>query len=140
MLALLIAAAWNFITNIIPRSLELSSPVRPLLKLTKSIFLLSITSLKSKELSIWPMMLRIIAFDKKAPNLLTNQLTTSPNSLERWDWGISFCQNSKTFGSVTYLSFCLTYWGSLNSLGISIKLPPSGPAMTVKAAFLNKCS
>ena len=87
------AAALNFITKIIPRSCELSSPTLPFERLTSKIFLLSMISRRSKPLLVWPMMLRIMSFAKKAPNLDANQPSISPLALSVV-WAISLFQKS----------------------------------------------
>ena len=135
--ARLMAAAWNFITKIIPNSFEFNSPVRPLDKLTNRIFLLSIMSLRLNELFCWPMILRIISLDKNAPNLLTTQLVTSPASFDFCEFGHSLVQKSNTLRSVTYCNLAFINSESISSFGISTKVPPLGSAINSKALLVN---
>ena len=98
------AAAWNFITNTIPSSLEFSSPVRPLLKVNQQDFLVvhNVAQVKGA----------LGLADNVAHHFVTQEraeLTDEPaghfteliGALRLA--GISFCQNSSTFMSVNVL-------------------------------------
>ena len=88
----LMAAVWNFITKIIPRSFELSSPSLPFERFTSKIFWSSITWRISNEDLVWPKMLRIIVLEMNGDHFDENQVTTSPASLDFCEAGNSLVQ------------------------------------------------
>ncbi|MNH08287.1 hypothetical protein D3C79_676990 [compost metagenome] len=126
-------------TKIIPSSCEFSSPVRPFERFTSKIFLLSIISRRLKPLFVWPIILRIISFERKAPNLLTNQPSTS-DLFASLVCAISLFQKSSTVRSVMYFIFSSVNDWSLNTCGTSINVEPFGSLMIVRAALRNQCS
>ena len=135
-----IAAAWNFITKIIPRSFEFKSPIFPFDKFASKILRLFIISAKLNPLFFCPIIFRIASLEINGPNFDTTQLITSPASLDRCDAGNSFVQKSSTCWSVTYFSLLFINASSISNFGISINVPPPGSLISSNAQFRNICS
>ena len=91
----LIAASWILVTRNEPRMAALSSPMRPLDKLTMRILPSSIIWRILKVDLGWPMMLRMIGLAVKAPTLLRTGATASATNLS-FQLANSTFQNCKT--------------------------------------------
>ena len=75
------AASWTFVTKKAPRIPALSSPIKPLERLTTRILPSSMIFLTSKEDFGWPMMFLMIGLAVKAPTLLRTGATLSVTCL-----------------------------------------------------------
>lgn len=95
----LMAASWTFVTRNAPRIPALSSPMRPLDRLTMRILPSSIILRMSKEDLGWPMILRIIGLAVKAPTLFKTGAIDSLTCLS-FHWPNSCFQNWSTVTSL----------------------------------------